>query len=73
VLEVTVERVIENLTRGAALAGDRTEPHPQEVFFWGDFDAVNRHFPATRLQSHSPLENQAEKYPRKRGALQTSL
>ena len=44
VLEVTVERVIANLTRLPAAAGEPTEPRPGEVIFRGDFEAVNRHF-----------------------------
>ncbi|MEM7252067.1 MAG: UGSC family (seleno)protein [Pseudomonadota bacterium] len=41
---VTVDRVIENLTRDPAPASPVNEPSPHDIVFEGDFDEVNRLF-----------------------------
>ena len=44
ILEVTADRVVENLTRALAAKGDRSEPDPRAVVFKGGFNAVNQYF-----------------------------
>jgi len=44
ILEVTVDRVIENLTTITAAKGDRSEPGPRDIIFRGGLKAVNQHF-----------------------------
>ena len=43
-LEVTTEKVIENLMRGGSLDAISAEPSPNEVVFRGGFEEVNDHF-----------------------------
>jgi hypothetical protein len=44
ILDVTVERVIANLTTVTAAKGDRLEPGPHDIVFRGGLKAVNRYF-----------------------------
>jgi len=44
ILDVTVDRVIENLTGAQTTGGIDGEPGAREIVFTGGFDAVNRHF-----------------------------
>ena len=53
--EVTVERVIDNLTRAPAVANAGAEPAAREIIFRGDFDAVNRYFYDNELGDGLPL------------------
>ncbi|MBI3938447.1 MAG: hypothetical protein HY323_15835, partial [Betaproteobacteria bacterium] len=55
ILEVTVERVIANLTRAPAQAGEQPEPQPRDVIFRGDFDAVNRCFHENEWSDGLPI------------------
>ena len=43
-LQVTTDKVIENLTRGGGTGGAHAEPGPRDIVFRGGFDAVNQHF-----------------------------
>ena len=44
ILEVTVDDVIENLTRSGAETQEEGEPGDRDVVFRGSFDEVNRYF-----------------------------
>ena len=44
ILDVTVQRVIDNLTGMPAAANDPVEPDARDIVFRGGFDAVNRFF-----------------------------
>ena len=55
ILEVTVARVIENLTRGPAAANEKAEPGARQVIFKGGFDAVNRFFYENELSDGLPI------------------
>jgi len=44
ILEVTVDRVIENLTTVTAAKGDPSEPGPHDIIFRGGLKAVNQYF-----------------------------
>ncbi|MBI3067774.1 MAG: hypothetical protein HYY79_02495 [Betaproteobacteria bacterium] len=55
ILGVTVERVIENLTRGPAAARESPEPGAREIIFRGDFKAVNRYFVEQELSDGLPI------------------
>jgi len=43
-LDVTVDQVIDNLTRGGALDAIRSEPGERDIVFRGGFEAVNEYF-----------------------------
>jgi hypothetical protein len=43
-LEVTTEKVIENLMRAGAVAADEAEPAERDIVFSGSFEEINDHF-----------------------------
>lgn len=55
VLEVTVDRVIENLIGNPALGSFDDEPSASEVIFTGNFEAVNRYFYQHELSDGLPI------------------
>jgi len=55
VLDVTMAQIIDNLTRDPEPATESDEPDPREVYFRGDFDAVNRHFLEHELSDGLPI------------------
>ncbi len=55
IVEVTVERVIENLTRPQAQARASAEPGARDIVFAGGFDAVNRYFSENELSDGLPI------------------
>ena len=55
ILEVTVDQVIDNLTRVSAAKGDRSEPDPQAILFTGGFEEVNRYFYDHELSDGLPV------------------
>ena len=55
ILEVTVERVIENLTRTLAAGSGNAEPGARDIIFKGGFKAVNRHFYEKELSDGLPI------------------
>ncbi|MBI3937190.1 MAG: hypothetical protein HY323_09450 [Betaproteobacteria bacterium] len=55
ILEVTVERVIENLTRMPAAGREKPEPGARDIIFKGGFNAVNRYFYENELSDGLPI------------------
>lgn len=55
ILEVTVDRVIENLTRVSAAASEKSEPGARDIIFKGGFNAVNRFFCENELSDGLPI------------------
>ena len=55
VLEVTLKRVIANLTRAPSAASDSPEPGACDIIFKGGFDAVNRFFYKNELSDGLPI------------------
>ena len=55
ILDVTLERVIENLTKEPVAATENDEPGARDVIFKGDFDAVNRYFYDQELSDGLPI------------------
>lgn len=55
ILEVTLDRVIANLTRAPAAASDNPEPGARDIIFKGGFDAVNRFFYRNELSDGLPI------------------
>ena len=55
VLEVTAERVIENLVAAPAVATEVSEPAARDVICRGGFDAVNRYFLEHELSDGLPI------------------
>ena len=55
VLEVTVDRVIENLVAAPAAATEVSEPAARDVICRGGFDAVNRYFLEHELSDGLPI------------------
>ena len=55
IVEVTIERVIENLTQPQAQARVPSEPGPRDIVFAGGFDAVNRYFSENELSDGLPI------------------
>jgi hypothetical protein len=55
IVEVTVDRVIENLTRAPELAETKDEPGAHDIVCKGGFDAVNRYFYKHELSDGLPI------------------
>jgi hypothetical protein len=55
ILGVTLDRVVDNLTRGAAIGELGGEPDPQSVVFTGSFTEVNEHFIANAWSDSLPI------------------
>ena len=55
IVGVTLERIIENLTRDPAPASENDEPGARDIVFTGDFDAVNRYFYEHELSDGLPI------------------
>ena len=55
VLDVTLERVIENLTDLPAAAREQGEPGARDIVFTGGFNAVNRYFCDNELSDGLPI------------------
>ncbi len=55
IVELTVDRIVENLTRGPAAAAEPEEPGARDIVFTGDFDAVNRYFQDNELADGLPI------------------
>jgi len=55
ILNVTLERVIENLTKEPNKATESDEPGARDVVFKGDFDAVNRYFYEQEFSDGLPI------------------
>lgn len=55
ILNVTLERIIENLTKDPAPASENDEPGARDIIFTGDFDAVNRYFYEHELSDGLPI------------------
>jgi len=55
VLEVTADRVIENLVAAPAAATEVSEPAARDVIFRGGFDEVNRYFVEHELSDGLPI------------------
>ncbi|HWI15813.1 MAG TPA: UGSC family (seleno)protein, partial [Burkholderiales bacterium] len=55
ILNVTLERIIDNLTQQPAAAMTSDEPGARDVIFTGDFDAVNRYFYEHELSDGLPI------------------
>ena len=55
ILEVTVQRVIDNLIGAPAAQGDAAEPGARDVVFRGGFKAVNRYFYDHELSDGLPI------------------
>lgn len=55
ILGVTVDRVIENLTRASAAKGDRSEPDPHAIVFTGGLEEVNRYFYENEFSDGLPV------------------
>lgn len=55
ILEVTLDRVIDNLTSMSAVSTEKAEPGPRDIIFRGDFKAVNQHFYENGLSDGLPI------------------
>src|SRR3954467_4806231 len=55
IVEVTVDRVIENLTKMPPVAGDRGEPGARDIVVKGGFMEVNRYFVEHELSDGLPI------------------
>ncbi len=55
ILEVTVDRVIENLTRMPAIVGTKGEPGARDIVCKGGYQAINRYFYKNELSDGLPI------------------
>ena len=55
VRDVTVDAIVQNLTRASASAGAEDDPGPEDVVFEGTLDAVHAHFVAQQWSDGLPI------------------